>query len=96
MGIQGNKLNRLETGRFPAITGDDEMPKTKKELVELIDDPVCRQVMSKDGVQPTELFNMMRTVHPVIAGDGPSDSPPEDAEPWIEGCERRKLCRSPD
>ncbi len=69
------------------------MPMTKMELVDLINDSVCRQVMSTDGVQPTELFNMMRTVHPVIGGGKYGDPLPEELESRAEGCERRQQDR---
>ena len=69
------------------------MPKTKMELVDLINDSVCRQVMRTDGVQPTELFNMMRAVHPVIGGGKHGAPLPDEPESRAAGCERRQQDR---
>ena len=49
--------------------------------------------MSTDGVQPTELFNIMPTVHPVIGGGEQGEPLSEEPENEAEGCERRQQSR---
>ncbi len=35
-------------------------------LLELINDPICRTLMERDGVNPGDVVNLMRSIKPVV------------------------------
>jgi len=37
-----------------------------QQVADLLNDPVCRLVMRRDGVKPLDVMRLMRTVRPVI------------------------------
>jgi hypothetical protein len=42
------------------------MNTTRPELASLLDDPICRLLMSRDGVRPLDVLRMMRNLRPVV------------------------------
>jgi len=69
------------------------MPSNLNEVACLVNDPVCRLVMEKDGVRPNDVFNMMRSVHPQVGGNQNFDTPPSRPETWMGSPERRRASR---
>ncbi|MEI6986084.1 MAG: hypothetical protein WCK65_08150 [Rhodospirillaceae bacterium] len=69
------------------------MTHTSAEIVELIADPICRQLMTRDGIKPTDVFNMLRTVHPIIGGKQAVDPPPPESDVWSGSPDRRDMLR---
>jgi len=38
-----------------------------ERVIDLIDDPICAILMRRDGVNPTDLLQMMMAIKPVVA-----------------------------
>jgi hypothetical protein len=36
-------------------------------LLELINDPICRTLMERDGVEPRDVVNLMRSIKPMVS-----------------------------
>ena len=76
-----------------SIARGEIMPHTTKEVVDLINDPTCALLMKKDGVNPTEVYNMLRSIEPVVGRLHPHSYFTEVTEYWTGSPERRTMSR---
>jgi len=65
------------------------MASSFRDVVDLVNDPICRLMMTRDGVAPTDVFNMMRTVRPIVGGRLSAGPMPRRSDAWPDCADRR-------
>ena len=69
------------------------MARDLNDVASLVNDPVCRLVMERDGVRPNDVYNMMRSIRPQAWGNRDFVPPPGRLEAWMGSPERRRVPR---